>query len=96
METFSVVLSWALSGLVVGLIARLLIPGPQPLGILRTILVGVIGAFVGGAIYWAIYRHPGEPFSFSENAWHGWLFSILGAVLVLLLYLWGRGSSWQR
>jgi uncharacterized membrane protein YeaQ/YmgE (transglycosylase-associated protein family) len=63
---------------------------------LGTILVGVLGAFVGGAIYWAINRHPGEPFSFSANAWHGWLFSILGAVLVLLLYLWWKSrQSWR-
>lgn len=82
----SVILSWALCGLAVGLIARFLVPGPQPVGFLGTILVGVIGAFVGGAIYWAINGHPGEPFSFAANAWHGWLFSILGAVLVLFLF----------
>jgi uncharacterized membrane protein YeaQ/YmgE (transglycosylase-associated protein family) len=61
----------------------------------RTIVVGVVGAFVGGAIYWAINRHSGDPFSSSENAWHGWLFSILGAVLVLWLYLW-RGKRSRR
>ena len=69
METLYVILSWTLCGLIVGLLARLLVPGRQALGILGTILVGVLGAFVGGAIYWAINRHPGEPFSFSANAW---------------------------
>ena len=74
MSTLGVILSWALCGLVVGLIARFLVPGPQPLGILRTILLGVVGAFAGGVLHWAIYRSPGEPFSFSANAWPGWIF----------------------
>ena len=89
MDTLFVILSWALCGLIIGVIAWFLVPGPQPVGLLGTILLGVIGAFVGGIIYWAIYRHPGEPFSFAANAWHGWLFSILGSVVVLLLYIWG-------
>jgi uncharacterized membrane protein YeaQ/YmgE (transglycosylase-associated protein family) len=90
MDMVAVILSWALCGLVIGLIARFLVPGPQPLGILRTILLGVVGAFLGGLLYWAIYRSPGEPFSFSANAWHGWIFSIIGAVIVLAVYCWGR------
>jgi uncharacterized membrane protein YeaQ/YmgE (transglycosylase-associated protein family) len=97
METLRLLLSWALCGLVVGLIARLLVPGRHPLGLMWTILLGVIGAFLGGLIHWAVNRAPGEPFSFSGNAWQGWLFSILGAVILLLLYgWWGRGSrrSW--
>ena len=95
--TLGHVLSWALCGLIIGLIARILVPGPQHLGFLGTILVGVIGAFVGGAIYWGIYHETGDPFSFSGNAWHGWIFSILGAVLVLLLVVWsGLGRSWRR
>jgi uncharacterized membrane protein YeaQ/YmgE (transglycosylase-associated protein family) len=91
MHTLGVIVSWALCGLIVGFIARLLVPGRRSLGLLRTILLGVVGAFVGGLIYWAINRHPGEPFSFSANAWQGWLFSILGAVIVLVLYGW-----WQK
>ena len=96
MGTLGVILSWALCGLIVGLIARLLVPGRQPLGIVRTILLGVVGAFVGGLLYWAINRGPGDPFSFAANAWHGWIFSIIGAVLVLVLYGWWSKSrtSW--
>jgi uncharacterized membrane protein YeaQ/YmgE (transglycosylase-associated protein family) len=96
MDTLGVILSWALCGLIVGFIARLLVPGQQPRGIVRTILLGVVGAFVGGLLYWAINRSPGEPFSFSANAWHGWIFSTIGAVLVLVLYGWWHKSrtSW--
>jgi uncharacterized membrane protein YeaQ/YmgE (transglycosylase-associated protein family) len=94
--TLDAILSWALCGLLVGVIARLLVPGPHPLGILRTILLGVVGAFVGGALHWVIYRSPGEPFSFSANAWPGWIFSIIGGVIVLVLYGWWHRSrrSW--
>ena len=93
MHMLGVILSWALCGLVVGFVARLLVPGRHRLGLLWTILLGVAGAFVGGAIHWAIFGEPGEPFSFSGNAWAGWLFSILGAVVVLLLYTWWERSS---
>jgi uncharacterized membrane protein YeaQ/YmgE (transglycosylase-associated protein family) len=84
-------------GLIVGLLARLLVPGRQPMGLIRTILLGIAGAFVGGLIHWAIYRHPGDPFSFSETAWAGWLFAIIGAVILLLLLTWWqRRRSWWR
>ena len=96
MGTLGVILSWALCGLVVGLIARLLVPGRHPLGILGTALLGVVGAFLGGLLYWAIKGSPGEPFSFSTNAWHGWVLSIIGAVIVLVLHGWWHKSrtSW--
>jgi uncharacterized membrane protein YeaQ/YmgE (transglycosylase-associated protein family) len=91
-----VILSWAVCGLIIGLIARLLVPGRQPLGLLRTILLGVVGAFLGGLLYWAINRGPGEPFAFSANAWHGWIFSIIGAVIVLVVSCWWqpRRATW--
>ena len=95
--TLGALVSWVLCGLIVGLIARLLVPGRHPIGFVRTILLGMAGAFVGGLVHWAIYRHAGEPFSFSESAWAGWLFSILGAVIVLLLWAWWqRRQSWRR
>ena len=42
------IISWAIWGLFVGLLARLLIPGRQPIGILWTILLGVVGSLIGG------------------------------------------------
>ena len=44
----------ALSGLVVGALGRLAIPGPDPMSIGMTILIGIAGSFVGGLIWWAI------------------------------------------
>ena len=85
-------LSWALCGLVVGIVARLLVPGRHPLGILGTIGLGVIGAFVGGFLFWLFTGSPGQPFSFAGDAWHGWNLSIVGAVLVL----WIGGILYRR
>ena len=90
-----VLLSWALCGLVVGIVARLLVPGRHPLGILGTIGLGVIGAFVGGFLAWLFTGSPGQPFSFAADAWHGWILSIVGAVLVLFIggLLYRRGTA---
>jgi uncharacterized membrane protein YeaQ/YmgE (transglycosylase-associated protein family) len=44
------ILSWILMGLVVGLLAKWIMPGPDPGGIIITILLGIAGAFVGGFI----------------------------------------------
>jgi uncharacterized membrane protein YeaQ/YmgE (transglycosylase-associated protein family) len=46
-------------------------------------MLGVVGALVGGFLAWLFKGAPGEPFSFSADAWHGWILSIIGAVLVL-------------
>jgi uncharacterized membrane protein YeaQ/YmgE (transglycosylase-associated protein family) len=66
-------------GLVVGAIAKLLMPGRDPGGCLVTILLGVAGAFVaeflGRAIGW---YEPGEP--------AGFIASVIGAMLLLLVY----------
>jgi uncharacterized membrane protein YeaQ/YmgE (transglycosylase-associated protein family) len=44
------ILSWILLGLVVGLLAKWIMPGPDPGGLVITILLGIAGAFVGGFI----------------------------------------------
>jgi uncharacterized membrane protein YeaQ/YmgE (transglycosylase-associated protein family) len=79
------VIGWLVAGLIIGAIARLLMPGRQPMGILLTMGLGVVGALVGGLISWMIWGEPGEPFS--ERAWPGYLLAILGAFLVLWAYL---------
>jgi len=45
---------WALIGLVIGALARFVLPGPRPIGVLRTILFGIAGALLGGIIANAI------------------------------------------
>ncbi|MFI5042424.1 MAG: GlsB/YeaQ/YmgE family stress response membrane protein [Acidimicrobiales bacterium] len=54
------IVSVALGGLVIGGLGRLVVPGPQRIGCLATIAVGLLGAFVGGAIARALYADPGR------------------------------------
>ena len=73
------ILSWILFGLVVGVIAKLLMPGRDPGGFIVTILIGIAGALFGGFI--------GRAMGFyGENQGAGWIMSILGAVLLLAVY----------
>lgn len=73
------ILSWIVFGLVVGFIAKLLMPGRDPGGFIVTILLGIAGALVGGFI--------GQRMGFYDtNQSAGWLMSILGAVILLALY----------
>jgi uncharacterized membrane protein YeaQ/YmgE (transglycosylase-associated protein family) len=66
-------------GLVVGAIAKLLMPGKDPGGCIITILLGIAGAFVAGWLGQAIgWYQPGQP--------AGFIASIIGAMLLLLLY----------
>lgn len=73
------ILSWILFGLVVGIIAKLLMPGRDPGGFIVTILLGIAGALLGGFVGQAMgFYGPGES--------AGWIMSILGAIVLLLLY----------
>jgi uncharacterized membrane protein YeaQ/YmgE (transglycosylase-associated protein family) len=73
------ILSWILFGLVVGVIAKLLMPGRDPGGFIITMLLGIAGALIGG--------FSGRAMGFyGPNEGAGWLMSILGAVILLALY----------
>jgi uncharacterized membrane protein YeaQ/YmgE (transglycosylase-associated protein family) len=73
------IITWILFGLVVGVIAKLLMPGRDPGGFIVTILLGIAGALLGGFI--------GRAMGFyGENESAGWLISILGAIILLALY----------
>jgi uncharacterized membrane protein YeaQ/YmgE (transglycosylase-associated protein family) len=63
-----------LTGLVVGALARLALPGPDPMGILATIGLGLAGTFVGGIVGGLLFGTT------------GFVFALLGAILVLYLY----------
>lgn len=79
--------SWIVCGLIVGLIARSLVPGRQNMSLLLTMVLGVVGALVGGLLYSLVQGVPRAPFSLSGNAWPGWIVAILGSVLVLWGYV---------
>ena len=69
-------------GLIVGLIARLLVPGRDNIGLLGTILLGIVGSFVGGFLWELVEFHHIETHGFRTA---GLLGSIVGAVVLLLL-----------
>jgi len=71
-----------LIGLLAGAVARLVVPGRDPMGILGTILLGIVGSFVGGFIWNLIQYHRLAPHKFHLA---GILGSILGAILVLVV-----------
>jgi uncharacterized membrane protein YeaQ/YmgE (transglycosylase-associated protein family) len=79
-------------GLIVGLIARFFLPGRQSMSLLKTMILGIVGAMVGGFVYALVQGEPSEPYSLSGNAWHGWIVSILGAMIVL----WGYVTVYPR
>jgi uncharacterized membrane protein YeaQ/YmgE (transglycosylase-associated protein family) len=83
--TVGTLFSWMVCGLIVGLVARLLMPGRQNMSLLLTMVLGIVGAVVGGFLYSLVQGVPREPFA--GNAWHGWIVAILGSMLVLWAYL---------
>jgi uncharacterized membrane protein YeaQ/YmgE (transglycosylase-associated protein family) len=74
------VLGWIVFGLVAGFIARALVPGKDDIGILRTIALGVVGSVVGGVLVGL--------FTGGLRGFHpaGWIGSIIGAIIVLIIY----------
>jgi uncharacterized membrane protein YeaQ/YmgE (transglycosylase-associated protein family) len=69
------ILVLAFEGLIVGALARLALPGPDPMGIFATIGLGLAGTFVGGIVAWLFLGHAG-----------GVIISVLAAMLLLYLH----------
>ncbi len=73
------ILGWILFGLVVGIVARFLMPGRDPGGFIVTIVLGIVGALIGGWIGRAAgWYQPGDPV--------GFLAAVVGAIILLILY----------
>ena len=72
------IITWILFGLVVGVIAKLLMPGRDPGGFIVTILLGIAGALVGGFVGRAMGLYQ-------EGEAAGWIMSILGAIILLAI-----------
>jgi uncharacterized membrane protein YeaQ/YmgE (transglycosylase-associated protein family) len=72
-------LVWIMFGLVVGVVAKFLMPGRDPGGFVVTIVLGIVGAFVGGFIGRTLgWYRDGDPV--------GFFMAVLGAIAVLAIY----------
>jgi uncharacterized membrane protein YeaQ/YmgE (transglycosylase-associated protein family) len=70
-------------GLVAGFVARALVPGPDPMGVGGTILLGIVGSFVGGFLGYVLFHKDVNEGALQPS---GVIGSILGAIVVLLLW----------
>lgn len=76
----SSILAFIIIGLIAGAVARLLVPGPDPMGWIGTIVLGIVGSFVGGFLANLIF---GGVVALSPA---GIIGSIIGAIIVLLIW----------
>ena len=77
------VIALTVFGLIAGALARLLVPGPDPMGMGGTIVLGVVGSFVGGFLGYVLL---GKDFTEGALQPSGLVGSVIGAVVALLIY----------
>jgi uncharacterized membrane protein YeaQ/YmgE (transglycosylase-associated protein family) len=87
------ILFLVIAGLIVGFIARAIVPGPDPMTIGGTIVLGIVGSFVGGFLGYLLFGQDIEDGAVQTS---GLIGSVIGAVLVLLLVRRFGGRSSRR
>ena len=76
------IIAWIIFGLIAGALAKLLLPGDDPGGFILTIILGIVGAILGGLIVqWISGKDYTSHFNFVSL-----IVAILGAIIVLLIY----------
>jgi uncharacterized membrane protein YeaQ/YmgE (transglycosylase-associated protein family) len=78
------IISLLVIGLIAGFLARAIVPGRQHLSIPMTILLGIIGSFVGGFLGYLIFHHDATNGFFQPS---GIIGSVIGAIIVLIIYI---------
>lgn len=76
------IIGWIILGLIAGAIAKAIMPGDQGGGMIATLILGVIGAVVGGWIGTALFDVGLEDFWSLQT----WVVAIIGAIIVLFIY----------
>ncbi|MEV1044546.1 GlsB/YeaQ/YmgE family stress response membrane protein [Streptomyces sp. NPDC049916] len=87
------IIGWIILGLLAGVIAKILLPGRDPGGIVGTTLIGVAGAFVGG---WLSSQFLDRPISNEFYDTATWIAAIAGSLVLLILYRLLFGHSRDR
>jgi uncharacterized membrane protein YeaQ/YmgE (transglycosylase-associated protein family) len=76
--------SWILAGLIIGAVARLLLPGRDPIGCLATIGLGILGAIIGGFVWTELFDRRDDI---------SWIGAIIAAMILLLIF---RSFTYRR
>ncbi|MGW0730929.1 GlsB/YeaQ/YmgE family stress response membrane protein [Streptomyces sp. NPDC002851] len=86
------IVSWIILGLIAGVIAKILLPGRDPGGLIGTTLIGIAGAFIGG---WASAHFLDRPIAKDFYDAATWVSAIAGALALLIVYriLFGHSRS---
>ncbi|AGK79332.1 MULTISPECIES: GlsB/YeaQ/YmgE family stress response membrane protein [Streptomyces] len=87
------IVGWIILGLLAGVIAKILLPGRDPGGIIGTTIIGVAGAFVGG---WLSSQFLDRPISNDFYDTATWIAAIAGSLVLLILYRLLFGNSRER
>lgn len=80
------ILGWIIFGLVIGALAKLVMPGRDPGGIIVTMVIGIVGSILGGFIGQAMGLY-------GQNDPVGFLMALLGAILLLVIYRMATGRG---
>ncbi len=78
------IISLIIIGLIAGALARLLVPGRQSMSIPATILLGIVGSFIGGFLGYLIFHKDGQDGFFQAS---GIIGSVIGAIIALLIWM---------
>jgi uncharacterized membrane protein YeaQ/YmgE (transglycosylase-associated protein family) len=84
------IIGWIILGLLAGAIAKLILPGDDPGGIIVTMIIGIVGALLGGFLAQVLFGNDTVDEFFDISTW---LTAIIGSIILLLLYrvVVGRG-----
>jgi len=77
------IITMIIVGAIAGFLARLIVPGRDPLGVGGTIILGIIGSFIGGFLGYVLFHKDAAAGAFQAS---GLLGSIIGAIIALLIY----------
>ena len=81
------IIGWIVFGLIVGLIAKAIMPGKDPGGVIVTILIGIVGSVIGGFIGRALFSHGRDTGDINQPGFFmSLVLGVIGAIILLAIY----------